>query len=248
MIEYLASPEIWLSFATLALLEIVLGIDNLVFISVITEKLPEEKAKLARRVGLIGALVMRIALLFAVSWIIGLTATIVSLFGVAFSWRDIILMAGGLFLLYKGTSEIHDEVEAGEADNGGPVALGMAAAIAQIMVLDMVFSIDSVITAVGMTEELPVMIAAVTLAIVIMMFSAEPVAGFIERHPTTKMLALSFLLLIGVALVADGLGFHIPRGYLYFAIAFSLIVEILNLLRKRKRAKGTRMTQRRKEA
>lgn len=240
MLELLADPNIWIAFATLALLEIVLGIDNLVFLSVVTERLPEPQAKRARRIGLAGALLMRIALLFAISWIIGLTRPIVTVLEFTVSWRDVILGAGGLFLLVKGTLEIHSEVE-GE-DHGGPrVALGMAAAIVQIMILDMVFSLDSVITAVGMTEHLPVMIAAVVLAILVMFFAAEPVAGFIQRHPTMKMLALSFLLLVGVALCADALHFHIPRGYLYFAIAFSLLVEILNHLVRRRRQRAAKV-------
>jgi len=235
ILEYLASPEIWLSFFTLALLEIVLGIDNLVFLSVVSQRLPEEKARRARRIGLIGALGMRIALLFAISWIIGLTRPIVSVAEFVVSWRDIILGAGGLFLLVKATKEIHSEVEAADETAGPKLATSMASAIVQIMVLDAVFSLDSVITAVGMTEELPVMVAAITTAILIMLFAAEPVADFIHRHPTTKMLALAFLLLIGVALVADGMHFHIPRGYLYFAILFSLTVEGLNLWARKRR-------------
>lgn len=236
MIEYLASPEIWLSFLTLSLLEIVLGIDNLVFLSVVTERLPADKAKRARQIGLAGALMMRLALLFAISWIIGLTRPVFAIFDFTVSWRDIILGAGGLFLLYKGTHEIHNEVE-GEEVEGPRVALGMGAAIIQIMILDIVFSLDSVITAVGMTQHLPVMVAAVVFAILVMLFAAEPTAAFIRRHPTTKMLALSFLLLVGVALVADALHFHIPRGYLYFAIAFSLLVEMLNLAAQARRRK-----------
>jgi len=237
MLEYLANPNIWVAFATLALLEIVLGIDNLVFLSVVTERLPEHQAKRARRIGLAGALLMRIALLFAISWIIGLTRPIFTVMEFTVSWRDVILGAGGLFLLVKGTLEIHSEVE-GDDHDGPRVALGMTAAIVQIMILDMVFSLDSVITAVGMTEHLPVMVAAVVLAILVMFFAAEPVADFIQRHPTMKMLALSFLLLVGVALCADALHFHIPRGYLYFAIAFSLMVEILNHLARRRRRRA----------
>jgi len=243
LLEYLASPEIWLSFLSLALLEIVLGIDNLVFLSVVSERLPEAQARRARRIGLIGALVMRIALLFALTWIIGLTRPIFSVFEFAVSWRDIILGTGGLFLLVKATKEIHGEVEAREETKVPQAAAGMTGVIVQIMILDAVFSLDSVITAVGMTDELPVMIAAITTAILIMIFAAEPVADFIRRHPTTKMLALAFLLLIGLALVADGMHFHIPRGYLYFAILFSLMVEGLNLWagrrRRRRRAAET---------
>ncbi|WP_042084157.1 TerC family protein [Iodidimonas nitroreducens] len=237
MLEYLTSPEIWASFLTLSLLEIVLGIDNLVFLSVVTEKLPPEQAKKARRIGLAGALLMRIALLFMLSWIIGLTAPLLTIADFTLSWRDVILGAGGLFLLYKGTREIHAEVEGRDDHGEAKVALGMAAAITQIMILDAVFSLDSVITAVGMTSDLPVMVAAVVFAILVMLFAAEPVAAFIHKHPTTKMLALSFLLLVGVALVADGLHFHIPRGYLYFAIFFSLTVEVFNLVASNRRKK-----------
>lgn len=241
MIDYLSSPEIWLSFLTLSLLEIVLGIDNLVFLSVVTERLPAAQASRARRIGLSGALLIRIALLFAISWIIGLARPIFTVLDFTLSWRDLILGAGGLFLLYKGTHEIHREVE-GEDDHedgsaGPKVAAGMGAAVLQIMILDMVFSLDSVITAVGMTQHLPVMVAAIVFAILVMLFAAEPTAAFIRRHPTTKMLALSFLLLVGVALVADALHFHIPRGYLYFAIAFSLLVEMLNLAARARRRK-----------
>lgn len=231
----LSSPEIWMSFLTLALLEVVLGIDNLVFLSVVTERLPAHQAKRARQIGLLGALLMRIALLFGITIIIGLTTPILTIADFTLSWRDIILGAGGLFLLYKGTVEIHGEVEGDFGHGKARPTLGMTAAIGQIMVLDMVFSLDSVITAVGMTSNLGVMIAAVSFAILVMLFAAEPVAAFIRQHPTTKMLALSFLLLIGLALVADAMHFHIPRGYLYFAIAFSILVEVLNLLALKRR-------------
>ena len=235
----LTDPQVWASFATLALLEIILGIDNLIFLSVITSRLPEHRQARARLIGLLGALVMRIGLLLGIAWIMSLQEPFMSVLGQPVSWRDLILMGGGLFLLYKGTTEIHTTVE-GEDDavHAGKVAsIGFAAAIAQIMALDMVFSLDSVITAVGMVDHIEVMIAAVAAAIGVMIFAAEPVADFIQRHPTTKMLALSFLLLIGVALVADGLHFHIPRGYLYFAVGFSALVEALNLTaRKRRRA------------
>lgn len=240
LLDYLASPEIWLSFFTLSLLEIVLGIDNLIFLSLVTERLPAAQAPRARKIGLAGALLMRIAMLFGISWIIGLTTPIVTIMDFTLSWRDLVLGAGGLFLLWKGTLEIHDEVEGEEDGDAARTAPSMAMAILQIMILDLVFSLDSVITAVGMTRELPVMVAAAVFAILVMMFAAEPVARFIRRHPTTKMLALSFLLLVGVALVADGLHFHIPRGYLYFAIVFSLLVEVLNLVALRRRRKAAR--------
>ena len=228
--EMLSNPDIWLSFATLAALEIVLGVDNLVFISIVAGKLPEHQQPLARRIGLGAALIMRILMLLAISWILGLKEPVFTAFETAVSWRDIILIGGGLFLLVKGTLEIHHAMEGDHGDDKAkkPTA-SFAMVIAQIMALDLIFSLDSIITAVGMTDEIAVMIAAVCTAMAVMMFAAGPVSDFIQRHPTTKMLALSFLLLIGVALIADGLHFHIPKGYLYFAIAFSIIVESLNL-------------------
>lgn len=233
MLDLLSNPDIWLSFATLAALEIVLGVDNLVFISIVAAKLPASEQALARRIGLIAAMVMRILMLFAVAWIVGLTKPAFEAFGTAVSWRDIILIGGGLFLLTKGTLEIHHAVEGGhDDDRPKKPSTTFALAVGQIMVLDLVFSLDSIITAVGMTDELAVMIAAVVTAVGVMMFAAGPVSSFIQAHPTAKMLALSFLLLIGVALIADGLQFHIPRGYLYFAIAFAIAVEGLNLFAK----------------
>ncbi|MEQ9125772.1 MAG: TerC family protein [Alphaproteobacteria bacterium] len=238
MMDLLADPDVWLSFATLAALEIVLGIDNLVFISVVAARLPEAQQATARRVGLIAARGMRIAMLLAIAWIVGLTTPIFTISGYEMSWRDLILLGGGIFLLVKGTLEIHHTVEGDGAGGGsGAATLGFAAAVGQIMVLDVIFSLDSIITAVGMTDQIVVMIAAVVVAIGVMMFAAGPVSSFIQQHPTAKMLALSFLLLIGVALVADGLHFHIPRGYLYFAIAFSIGVEVLNLLARASRKK-----------
>jgi predicted tellurium resistance membrane protein TerC len=236
MFEWLFDPAIWISLLTLTALEIVLGIDNVVFISIVAAKLPEAEAARARHLGLMAALVMRIIMLAGIAWIVGLTAPVAEIFGFALSWRDIIMLAGGLFLLTKGTYEIHHTVE-GEAESGGDGEIkSFTAIIVQIMVLDMVFSLDSVITAVGMAEHLPVMIAAVVIAMLIMLLASGPVSAFIENHPTAKMLALSFLLLVGLALVADGMHFHIPRGYLYFAIAFSILVEALNLIAKRRRA------------
>lgn len=239
MIELLYDPAVWMAFLTLTVMEIVLGIDNIVFISVIVEKLPSQMADRARRLGLFLALIFRIVLLFMLTWIIGLKAELFSLFGQDFSWRDIILIAGGLFLIYKGTSEIHGEVE-GESNQeeaerkAGPV---FAAVIAQIIVIDLVFSVDSIITAIGMAEHVEVMVAAVIVAVAVMYVASGPIADFIREHPTTKMLALSFLLLIGVSLVADGLGFHIPRGYIYFAMAFSAGVELINIAVRRGRAR-----------
>ena len=232
MMELLSDPDIWLSFATLAALEIVLGVDNLVFISIVAGRLPLEQQAAARRAGLAAALAMRVALLFAITWIVGLTKPAFTAFDVAVSWRDMILIGGGLFLLVKGTLEIHHAVEGGHEKTSGLGSTTFAVAVGQILLLDVVFSLDSIITAVGMTDKIEVMIAAVVTAIAVMMFAAGPVSSFIQRHPTAKMLALSFLLLIGVALIADGLHFHIPRGYLYFAIAFAILVEGLNLLAK----------------
>lgn len=237
--ELLTTPEFWASLLTLTALEIVLGIDNLVFLTVITSKLPEAQRKSATRIGLLGALGLRILFLSMVVWIAGLVAPVFTIGDHVVSWRDIILLGGGLFLLAKGTMEIHHTVEGDDENgNGGsPKTTAYASAIVQIILLDVVFSLDSVITAIGMTTNLTVMITAVCIAIGVMMFAARPVGTFVQNHPTTKMLALSFLLLVGVALVADGLHFHIPREYLYFAIAFSVSVEALNLLAKRNRRK-----------
>ena len=230
MFEALMSPELWMAFATLTFLEIVLGIDNVVFIAVIASRLEESKRAFARRIGLGFALIFRILMLFALVWLAHLDADVFSLFGQGFSWRDIILIGGGFFLLVKATLEIHHAMEPIEADAATIAVASFTAAVAQIAVIDVVFSLDSIITAVGMTDRIGVMIAAVIVAVGVMLVAAGSVGRFIERHPTTKMLALSFLLLIGLALVADGLGFHIPRGYIYFAIAFSLLVEVLNIL------------------
>ncbi len=234
--DWIYDPSIWASLLTLTALEIVLGIDNIVFLSVITNVLPEEQAKRARQIGLALALGFRIALLFAITWITRLTAPVFSVFGQDFSWRDIILIGGGLFLIVKATQEVHNAIE-GEEDAGahGPSA-GAASfnvIIGQIVLIDAIFSLDSIITAVGMAEEVGVMIAAVSIAIVVMYLAADTVSDFIKRHPTTKMLALSFLMLIGVALVADGFQFHIPRGYIYFAMAFAAAVEIFNVMARR---------------
>jgi predicted tellurium resistance membrane protein TerC len=228
--DWISSPEIWGALLTLTALEIVLGIDNVIFISVVAERLPEDQRARARAIGLGGALVMRLVLLAGIAWIVGLTAPVFSVFAFEVSWRDLILLVGGLFLLAKATMEIHKTVEGEDHDGDGrTAAAGFALVIGQIMVLDLIFSLDSIITAVGMTTHLPIMVAAVIIAVGVMFFAAGMVGEFISRHPTTKMLALSFLLLVGIALVADGLHFHIPRGYLYFAIAFSALVEAFNL-------------------
>jgi predicted tellurium resistance membrane protein TerC len=239
MIELLWSPEAWAALLTLTALEIVLGIDNVIFLSVIVSQIEPKLARRARRIGLTLALVFRIALLSVLVWLIGLTEDVLSFRGFGFSWRDLILIAGGLFLIAKATHEIHSEVDADDEDAApkrGASAFAMV--IAQIVVIDLVFSIDSIVTAIGMVQELPIMIAAVIIAMAVMYLSSGPVARFVADHPTTKMLALAFLVLIGVALVADGFKFHIPRAYIYFAIAFSASVELFNVLAKRNRKRA----------
>ena len=238
MIELLTSPEAWAALLTLTALEIVLGIDNVIFLSVIVSRIPPVQAKRARQIGLALALVFRILLLSLLVWLIGLTQDVVTLRGVGFSWRDIILIGGGLFLIGKATHEIHGEVEARDGENDdAPHPSAFFWVIIQIIIIDMVFSLDSIITAIGMAQDLEIMIAAVVIACVIMYVSSGPVARFVADHPTTKMLALAFLVLIGVALVADGFKFHIPRGYIYFAIVFSAAVELFNVLAKTNRRK-----------
>ena len=241
MIELLTSPEAWAALLTLTALEIVLGIDNVIFLSVVVSRIPERQAKRARQIGLALALVFRILLLSLLVWLIGLTQAILTVKGMAFSWRDIILIGGGLFLIAKATHEIHAEVEArDEANDEASGASAFFWVIIQIIVIDMVFSLDSIITAIGMAQDLEIMIAAVIIACIIMYVSSGPVARFVVEHPTIKMLALAFLVLIGVALVADGFKFHIPRGYIYFAIAFSAAVEAFNVLARRNRKKAAR--------
>ena len=234
--ELLSDPNAWAAFATLTVMEIVLGIDNIVFISVLVSRLPAAQADRARRLGLALALVFRIALLVILTWIIGLSEPVFSAFGHAFSWKDIILIAGGLFLIYKATHEMHAEIE--EPHEPGlkqAASNAFSAIVAQIIVIDLVFSIDSIITAVGMAQQIEVMVAAVVVAVGVMFVASGPIAGFVARHPTTKMLALAFLLLIGVSLVADGFGFHIEKGYIYAAMGFSVLVEAANILSKQRR-------------
>jgi predicted tellurium resistance membrane protein TerC len=239
MIELLTSPEAWAALLTLTALEIVLGIDNVIFLSVIVSRIPPAQARRARQIGLALALVFRILLLSLLLWLIGLTQDILTVRGMAFSWRDIILIGGGLFLIAKATHEIHTEVEVREEETkDAPGASAFFWVIIQIIVIDMVFSLDSIITAIGMAQDLEIMIAAVVIACLIMYGSSGPVARFVAEHPTTKMLALAFLVLIGVALVADGFQFHIPRGYIYFAITFSAAVEFFNVLAGRNRKKA----------
>jgi len=238
MIDLLTSPEAWAALLTLTALEIVLGIDNVIFLSVIVSGIPPAQAKRARQVGLALALVFRILLLSLLVWLIGLTQSVLTVHGSAFSWRDIILIGGGLFLIGKATHEIHNEVEADdEASDVAPARRAFFWVIVQIIIIDMVFSLDSIITAIGMAQDLAIMIAAVIIACLVMYAASGPVARFVAEHPTTRMLALAFLVLIGVALVADGFKFHIPRGYIYFAIAFSAAVEFFNVLARRNRRK-----------
>lgn len=257
IVELLASPAAWAALLTLIVMEVVLGIDNLVFVAILSNKLPEAQRARTRRIGLLLALGMRIVLLFSIFWIVGMTAPVFDLgltgaadshgnpsFETAFSIRDLILIAGGVFLLYKATTEIHHSVDSGESDSpldktNSQKALGFTAAIVQILALDLVFSIDSILTAVGMTDELPIMITAVIVAVGMMLLAADPLANFINRNPTVVMLALGFLLMIGFVLIADGFGIHIPKGYVYTAMAFSAAVEALNIWsRKAREARG----------
>jgi len=229
-VEWVSDPQVWIAFATLAALEIVLGIDNIVFISILIGKLPEHRRALGYRLGLGMAMVMRILLLLAISWVMGLTRPLFSVLGYSVSGRDLVLILGGLFLVAKATFEIHDDLEGKEKK--GPSTKGtvsFAAVLVQIMLLDIVFSLDSVITAVGMVDRIGVMVAAIVTAVLAMMLFAKAVGDFVGRHPTIRMLALSFLLLIGVMLVVEGTGNHVPKGYIYFAMAFSLFVELLNM-------------------
>jgi predicted tellurium resistance membrane protein TerC len=235
-------PAAWVALVTLVVMEVVLGIDNLIFISILTNKLPPEHREKARKVGICLALIMRLALLGTVAWIVKLTTPVFDLFGHGFSWKDMILIAGGLFLLWKATKEIHHSVDPAEHENdaaANAVTTSFAAVIGQILVLDLVFSVDSIITAVGMTPHLPIMVVAVVAAVTVMLVAATPLANFIEKNPTIVMLALGFLMMIGTTLIAEGMGFHVPKGYVYAAMAFSALVEVLNMFarnaKKRKR-------------
>jgi len=235
MMELLTNPQAWIAFATLTLLELVLGIDNIIFISILVDKLPPEKRALARRIGLFMAMFMRIGLLLVLSWIVGLVAPVFSVLDKEISGRDLILIVGGLFLIWKSTGEIHQSLEGEEGHASSAVRATFGAVILQIMVVDLVFSLDSIITAVGMVDEVAVMIAAVVVSVALMMVFAGAIGRFVSDHPTIKMLALSFLVVVGVVLIADGFDHHVPKGYIYFAMAFSLVVEMLNI-RMRKRA------------
>lgn len=240
MFDLLLDPNVWIAFATLTLMEVVLGVDNVIFISVLVSKLPKAQADRARTIGLSLALIFRIALLLVLSWIIALSQPVFSAFGHGFSWRDIILLGGGLFLIYKAVHEMHAEIEEPHEPTLQQRAKAMMSAIVtQIILLDLVFSIDSIITAIGMAQHVEVMIAAVVVAVALMFVASGPIANFVARHPTTKMLALAFLVLIGVSLVADGLGFHIDKGYIYAAMGFAVLVEGINIFSKQRKLAAT---------
>jgi predicted tellurium resistance membrane protein TerC len=233
-----ADPAAWVALATLIAMEVVLGIDNLIFISILTNKLPEPQSSRARRIGIGLALLMRLGLLATIAWIVQLTQPVVTSFGLSLSWRDMILIAGGLFLVWKATKEIHHTVDPlahreEDAPVAGKAAIGFGAAIVQIIILDLVFSIDSIITAVGMTEHVPIMVIAVIVAVTVMLVAADPLARFIQANPTVVMLALGFLIMIGMTLIAEGFGAHVPKGYVYAAMGFSVLVEALNMLSRR---------------
>ena len=245
MLELLTDPTAWAALVTLSILEIVLGIDNVVFISILVSRLEGEKAKRARQIGLGLAFLFRVVMLFGLTWLMGLTATIFAVAGIDISWRDLILIGGGLFLMAKATHEIHGEIEARDHGPGAAVAAQTPfyLVVSQLIVIDLIFSLDSIITAIGMAQEIEIMVAAILIAIIVMYIASGPVSEFITKHPTTKMLALAFLLLIGVALMADGFDFHIPRGYIYFAMAFAAGVEVFNVLagqNRRRRMKEKR--------
>lgn len=235
MFEWIAQPEAWLALATLTALEIVLGIDNIIFISILVGRLPPERRQVARTLGLGLAMLTRIVLLLSLAWVMRLTTPLFTILGEEISGRDLILLGGGLFLLAKSVHEIHNSLEGPDDSNGAPAVAGFTSILVQIALLDIVFSLDSVITAVGMAKDIAVMVLAIVIAVIVMMIAAKPISEFVENHPTIKMLALSFLILVGVALLGEGLDLHIPKGYIYFAMAFSVGVELLNL-RVRRRA------------
>ncbi len=237
MLELLLSPEAWIAFATLTALELVLGIDNIIFISILVDKLPVERREFARKIGLFLAMFMRIGLLLVLSWIVGMTAPLFTVLNTGVSGRDLILIAGGLFLIYKSTMEIHQLMEGVEGESSSVIKATFGAVIMQIIIIDLVFSLDSIITAVGMVNEIAIMVAAVVVSVMLMMLFAGPIGRFVSAHPTVKMLALAFLFMIGMALIADGIGHHVPKAYIYFAMAFSVAVEMLNL-RARSRRKA----------
>lgn len=237
MLEWIADPQAWIALATLTALEIVLGIDNIIFISILVGRLPKPQQQSARVLGLGLAMLTRILLLLSLAWVMGLTAPLFAVLDYEISGRDLILLGGGLFLLWKSTHEIHTSLEGDEEQTGaGAAKAAFVSTLIQIAIIDIVFSLDSVITAVGMASHLPVMVLAIVMAVGVMMFAARPIAEFVDHHPSIKMLALSFLIVVGIALVGEGLGFHIPKGYIYFAMAFSLGVEMLNIRHRKKRA------------
>jgi predicted tellurium resistance membrane protein TerC len=242
MLELLTDPQAWIAFATLTALELVLGIDNIIFISILVDKLPKEKREFARRIGLFMAMFMRIGLLLVLAWIVGLVAPLFTMFGQEISGRDLILILGGLFLIWKSTGEVHHSLEGGEEGHTSKaVKATFTAVILQIMLIDLVFSLDSIITAVGMVDDVKIMIAAVIVSVALMMLFASPIGRFVSDHPTIKMLALSFLVVVGVVLVAEGFGHHVPKGYVYFAMAFSLAVEMLNIRMRKRSAKRVQL-------
>jgi predicted tellurium resistance membrane protein TerC len=241
MLELLTDPQTWIAFATLTLLELVLGIDNIIFISILVDKLPVEQREMARRIGLFMAMFMRIGLLLVLAWIVGLVEPLFTVMGKGISGRDLILILGGLFLIWKSTGEIHQSLEGEEAHGSSAVKATLTAVILQIMVIDLVFSLDSIITAVGMVDDVRVMIAAVICSVGLMMLFAGPIGRFVSAHPTIKMLALAFLVVVGLVLVAEGFGHHVPKGYVYFAMAFSFGVEMLNIRLRKRSAKPVQL-------
>ncbi len=243
MFEWLVSPEAWIALGTLTALEIVLGIDNIIFISILVGRLPEKQRALARRLGLSLAMIARLALLFSIAWVMGLTEPWITLFTYEISGRDIILIGGGLFLVAKATHEIHNSLEGVEEQKSGPevAAASMGMVLLQIALLDIVFSFDSVITAVGLVDEVSIMAIAIVLAVFVMLLAAESIGNFVDKHPTIKILALSFLILVGVTLMVEGFDVHVPKGYIYFAMAFSITVEMLNIRMRKKRRKPVKL-------
>jgi predicted tellurium resistance membrane protein TerC len=239
--EWIASPEAWIALATLTALEIVLGIDNIIFISILVSRLPERQRNFGRRVGLLMAMVMRLALLFSIAWVMGLTETWFTVLGQEISGRDVILIGGGLFLLAKSTHEIHNSLEGEEESHVPTATVTLGSVLFQITVLDIVFSLDSVITAVGLVEQVSIMAIAIIIAVGVMLMAARPIGEFVDRHPTVKILALAFLILVGVTLIVEGFDVHVPKGYIYFAMAFSVAVEMLNLRLRRRRAEPVRL-------